>query len=181
MQTIRIKTIFIVLILFFIKINAFSFKNLFFLTDSAKTYYQKDLSLYRIFPKSTASYYELKDSLSSPSATLYFNKPANGRLDSVLNSITHQLKNIKFANGFRIQIYVGNDKNMADEAKVYIYKNYTELDPYIYFSSPIYKIKIGDFLKRSQAEQYLYKLKEAFPAAIILPDKVEIKKGMLVK
>ncbi|MBP6386499.1 MAG: SPOR domain-containing protein [Pseudarcicella sp.] len=148
--------------------------------DSGKTFYQKDLSKYRNLQKPTEAYYELQDSLSAQPSKIKLNND-NGRVDSLLDSITEQIKNIKFANGFRIQIYVGNEKTMADEAKVFIYKNYPEIDPYMYFNVPIYKIKVGDFLKRTQAEQYLYKLKEAFPAAIILPDKVEIKKGLLVK
>jgi hypothetical protein len=54
---------------------------------------------------------------------LYINK----RLDPILDTIASQNKNIKFANGFRIQIYVGNDRKSADDAKVYTYQTYPEI------------------------------------------------------
>lgn len=108
---------------------------------------------------------------------LYINK----RLDPILDTIASQNKNIKFANGFRIQIYVGNDRKSADDAKVYTYQTYPEIFPYLTFQQPVYKVKVGDFLNRMDAERYFSSIKETYPSALILPDKVEIKKGMFVK
>jgi uncharacterized protein Veg len=108
---------------------------------------------------------------------LYINK----RLDPILDTIASQNKNIKFANGFRIQIYVGNDRKSADDAKVYTYQTYPEIFPYLTFQQPVYKVKVGDFLNRMDAERYFASIKETYPSALILPDKVEIKKGMFVK
>ena len=75
---------------------------------------------------------------------MYINK----RLDPILDTIASQNKNIKFANGFRIQIYVGNDRKSADDAKVYTYQTYPEIFPYLTFQQPVYKVKVGDFLNR---------------------------------
>jgi hypothetical protein len=49
------------------------------------------------------------------------------------------------------------------------------------FQQPVYKVKVGDFLNRMDAERYFASIKETYPSALILPDKVEIKKGMFVK
>jgi len=38
-------------------------------------------------------------------------------------------------------------------------------------------VKIGDFLNRMDAERYFVTIKENFPSAMILPDRVEIKEG----
>ncbi len=104
----------------------------------------------------------------------------NKRLDTILDTIAVHNKSIKFTNGFRIQIYVGNDRKAADDAKIYTYQTYPEIFPYLSFQQPIYKVKIGDFLNRMDAERYFSDIKDLYPSAMILPDRVEIKKGMMV-
>lgn len=105
----------------------------------------------------------------------------NKKLDAILDTISLKNKSIRYANGFRIQIYVGNDRKAADDAKIYTYQTYPEIYPYISYQQPIYKVKIGDFLNRMDAERYFVTIKENFPSAMILPDRVEIKRGILVK
>jgi SPOR domain len=104
----------------------------------------------------------------------------NKRLDAILDTIAMHNKSIKFTNGFRIQIYVGNDRKAADDAKIYTYQKYPEIFPYLSYQQPIYKVKIGDFLNRMDAERYFTDIKDLYPSAMILPDRVEIKKGMMV-
>lgn len=104
----------------------------------------------------------------------------NKRLDTLLDTIAMRNKSIKFTNGFRIQIYVGNDRKAADDAKIFTYQKYPEIFPYLSFQQPIYKVKIGDFLNRMDAERYFSDIKDLFPSAMILPDRVEIKKGLMV-
>ena len=104
----------------------------------------------------------------------------NKRLDALLDTIALHNKSIKFTNGFRIQIYVGNDRKAADDAKIFTYQTYPEIFPYLSFQQPIYKVKIGDFLNRMDAEKYFSDIKDLYPSAMILPDRVEIKKGMMV-
>ena len=105
----------------------------------------------------------------------------NKRLDAILDTIAMRNKSVKFTNGFRIQIYVGNDRRSADDAKIYTYQKYPEIFPYLSYQQPIYKVKIGDFLSRMDAERYYSDIKDLYPSAMILPDRVEIKKGILVK
>jgi hypothetical protein len=147
--------------------------------------YDEDLSVYR--PK----YNKKKTDVASSTTKTTGNtstkstptdKPmhVNQKLDEASDAMANKNKNIKFANGFRIQIYVGNDKKSADDVKINIYQNFQELNPYISYNFPTYKIRVGDFLNRMDAERYLTQLKETYPGSIILPDKVEIKKGMLI-
>lgn len=105
----------------------------------------------------------------------------NKKLDAILDTIAIKNKSVRYANGFRIQIYVGNDRKAADDAKIYTYQTYPEIFPYLSYQQPIYKVKVGDFLNRMDAERYFVTIKEYFPSAMILPDRVEIKRGILVK
>jgi SPOR domain len=143
----------------------------------------EDLSQYRPKYKSSVESDVISTEKISPvhSSTLS-DTPlhVNKRLDAVLDTIAMRNKSIKFTNGFRIQIYVGNDRKAADDAKIYTYQKYPEIFPYLSYQQPIYKVKIGDFLSRMDAERYFMDIKDLYPSAMILPDRVEIKKGMMV-
>ena len=146
---------------------------------------QENLSLYR--PKfKLANELNIKSpeiKLFKSSNTTISDAPlhVNRRLDAILDTIAIRNKSMKFTNGFRIQIYVGNDRKSADDAKIYTYQKYPEIFPYLSYQQPIYKVKIGDFLNRMDAERYYSDVKDLYPSAMILPDRVEIKKGIMVK
>ena len=147
--------------------------------------YEEDLSIYR--PKFKLA--NESDTQASDSQPVQSSKPAisdsplhvNKKLDAILDTIAMRNKAVKFTNGFRIQIYVGNDRKAADDAKIYTYQKYPEIFPYLSYQQPIYKVKIGDFLNRMDAERYYSDIKDLYPSAMILPDRVEIKKGIMVK
>lgn len=146
--------------------------------------YEEDLSLYR--PKFKSANETETATESQPiqaSKTTFSDSPlhVNKKLDAILDTIAIRNKSVKFTNGFRIQIYVGNDRKSADDAKIYTYQKYPEIYPYLSYQQPIYKVKIGDFLNRMDAERYYSDIKDLYPSAMILPDRVEIKKGILVK
>ena len=46
----------------------------------------------------------------------------NRQLDAVVDTIALRNKSIRFAAGFRIQIYVGNTRKEADDARLYSYQ-----------------------------------------------------------
>ncbi len=154
-------------------------------TQKNEKAYEEDLSLYR--PKfKSANESATQSSESQPiqaSKTAFSDSPlhVNKKLDAILDTIAMRNKSVKFTNGFRIQIYVGNDRKSADDAKIYTYQKYPEIYPYLSYQQPIYKVKIGDFLNRMDAERYYLDIKDLYPSAMILPDRVEIKKGILVK
>jgi SPOR domain len=147
--------------------------------------YEEDLSIYRPKFKSANE----TDTQASDSQPVQASKPTisdaplhvNKKLDAILDTIAMRNKAVKFTNGFRIQIYVGNDRKSADDAKIYTYQKYPEIFPYLSYQQPIYKVKIGDFLNRMDAERYYSDIKDLYPSAMILPDRVEIKKGIMVK
>jgi hypothetical protein len=107
---------------------------------------------------------------------LYVNK----KLESVLDTLAKQNKAIRYINGFRIQIYVGNVRQEADGAKSYIYQAFPDLNPYVSYTQPTYRVKVGDFMYRSDAEQYLDLIREQYASAVILADRVDIKRSLMV-
>ena len=107
---------------------------------------------------------------------LYINK----KLEAVLDTLSKQNRSIRYISGYRIQIYVGNVRQEADDAKSYIYQAFPDLTPYVSYAQPTYRVKVGDFMYRSDAEQYLEQIKEQYYSAVILADRVEIKKSLML-
>lgn len=73
-------------------------------------------------------------------------------------------KKIK-ARGYRIQVYWGgstlNDKTKAQYAGTKISLAFPELQAYTTFESPNWRCRVGDFVTRNEAAEYLSKIKEA--------------------
>jgi len=66
----------------------------------------------------------------------------------------------------------------AIAAKTKVYTYFPELKAYMWHQSPYYKLKVGNFKERKDAEAYQKKLSVFFPKGVfIMPDKVEIKPG----
>ena len=79
------------------------------------------------------------------------------------------------APGYRIQVVSTNDRNKAFSAKSTIYQQFPELKAYLLYQSPFYKLKVGNFKEREDAEQYLSALKQHFPSGVyIVRDVIEV-------
>ncbi len=113
----------------------------------------------------------------APAEPLHVNK----RLDALLDTIAQQNRSIRYAPGYRIQVYVGNERQEADAVKLQIYQVFPELSPYLSYKQPTYRLKVGDFMRRFDAERYLSQLKQQFTAVILQPDKVDIRRSLLIK
>ncbi|WP_460977123.1 SPOR domain-containing protein [Spirosoma knui] len=105
----------------------------------------------------------------------------NRRLDLVLDTIATKNRSIRYAPGFRIQIYVGNQRQEADAAKLLIYQNYPELSPYLSYNQPTYKLKVGDFMRRIDAERYYASIRRLIASAQLQPDKVDVRRSLLIR
>jgi hypothetical protein len=105
----------------------------------------------------------------------------NRTLDLVLDTMATNNRKIRYASGFRIQVYVGNERQAADDAKLLIYQNFPELSPYLTYTQPTYRLKIGDFMRRIDSERYYAAIKQLLPNAQIQPDRVDIRRSLLIK
>lgn len=84
----------------------------------------------------------------------------------------------RIVKGFRLMIITTNKLDEAIDAKTKVYTYFPELKAYMWHQSPYYKLKVGNFKERKEAEVYQKKLSVFFPKGVfIMPDKVEIKLG----
>lgn len=105
----------------------------------------------------------------------------NRRLDLVLDTIATQNRSIRYAPGYRVQVYVGNQRQEADAAKLLIYQNFPELSPYLSYNQPTYKLKVGDFMRRMDAERYYTSIRRLISSAQLQPDKIDVRRSLLIK
>ena len=78
--------------------------------------------------------------------------------------------------GFRIQIVNSTDRVNALNAKTRVYQLYPELKAYLQYQSPYYRLKVGNFKTRPEAEEYLRNLSRDFPNNVfIVRDTIEGK------
>jgi hypothetical protein len=80
------------------------------------------------------------------------------------------------AKGFRLLVVNTTKREDAISAKTRVYTYFPELKPYLIYQSPYYKLKVGNFKERPDAEAYQQKLNVYFPKGVfIINDVVEVK------
>ena len=74
--------------------------------------------------------------------------------------------------GFRIQIYSGSERTDAYQEQSRFKTLYPEVFAYVSYILPNYKVRVGDFRTRMEAEKFMNKIKQNFATVFIFPDQV---------
>lgn len=77
--------------------------------------------------------------------------------------------------GYRIQINHSKDKNLIFTEKGKFYKEFSEMDVYVVYEQPYYKLRIGDYDNRLDATRALMEIVEVYQRAFIISDNILIK------
>lgn len=79
----------------------------------------------------------------------------------------------KTMNGYRVQIFmeIGNDAiSHAEAMKSSFTKAFPELPVYLTYEQPYYRLRVGDFRNRVEAEKYMRLIKPKFNLAFVTAD-----------
>ena len=102
------------------------------------------------------------------------------RLDSLITlQQTYLSKNEKIE-GWRVQIFFegGNDSHQkALSKKSSFVANHQGIPVYLIFNAPYYKVRVGDFRKRNDAELFLESIKGSYPNAFIVKEEINFPKN----
>lgn len=80
--------------------------------------------------------------------------------------------------GFRLMIISTNSRDEAIAAKTKIYTYFPELKAYLWYQSPYFRVKAGNFKDRKDAESYQKRINSYFPKGVfIMKDVIEVKPG----
>lgn len=138
--------------------------------------YYEDLSAYR--PDYSAALDTMESSTTSNIEEKTINVDPRYHVTSNVNMLLDSIKilkrDINYVDGFTIQVYTGISKEQANEAKAKVYTTLPDSRPEIIYNQPSFKVKVGKFYTRREAQQTFAQLKRVFPAAIILPERIPI-------
>lgn len=104
---------------------------------------------------------------------------ADARIDSLVNLHIEHNKRYPVFQGYRIQILKasGNDAlTLTEEAKTKFMKKYTDTPVYLTFDEPYYRVRVGDFRTRLEAEKFLKKISRKYPGAWVIQDYINFPK-----
>ena len=100
---------------------------------------------------------------------------ADPRINTVLkNQHTVQVGYIYSGKGYRVHIYCGNDRLKANEIKIDFIRRYPTTHTYLTYIQPQFRVKVGDFKTRAEAEKLYDETNSLYGASIIVPDIVVI-------
>lgn len=76
--------------------------------------------------------------------------------------------------GYRVQIYFGADRSKAQDIRVDFMRNFSDVPAYMVYHQPNFKIRVGDFKTRLEAQGFLKKLENLYTTAFIVTDEVKL-------
>lgn len=74
--------------------------------------------------------------------------------------------------GYRIQIAITDKRFDAKEAKEKFTNMFPKCPAYLLFDSPHFKVRVGDFKSKIEAQALLFKLIEEYPTLFLVEDKI---------
>ncbi len=78
-------------------------------------------------------------------------------------------------NGYRIQLASNNSRQELLNMKAKFMQQYPESNAYIEFSAPQFKLRVGDFKTRDEADNFLNEVRINFSYAFVVPDKIIVE------
>lgn len=79
--------------------------------------------------------------------------------------------------GYRLQLFFTsgvNGKKLAQEVEADFIKKYPEINAYLLWDSPNYKVRVGDFRTRLDALKFQDEIKVDFPSAYLVQDDIKL-------
>lgn len=131
--------------------------------------YTEDLSKYR--PK-VAPDTARQVTVPTPPPVVPPQLTVNTKVDAVLDSIDKINQLRKFIDGYTIQIYSGQNREEANLAKKRMAEEAVDLRADLQFQAPKFRVKVGSYFTRLEAQRDLVRLKRMFPNAILVPEKI---------
>ena len=88
-------------------------------------------------------------------------------------SITTENETIE---GYRIQIHFGGEREKAKMVKTKFLQQFPEVPAYEVYQQPNFKVRVGDFRTRLEAQKFMNEISSAFPSAFIVADDIHLPK-----
>lgn len=101
----------------------------------------------------------------------------NEQVAVLMDTVASVNKNIKYAQGYRILAYNGSQRQNVMDLRKSIISRVPEVKDYLTYQQPNFRLKIGDFFSRVEAQQVLNKISDLVPNAQIVQEQINIDKS----
>ena len=139
-------------------------------TSSNKNTYSEDLDVYR--PEPFVAIEQPGDTVIKQTFTNSY-KDQTPTLNTVLDTAAiYARSTIKYIDGFTIQVYGGDNRTAAKDYRLDIIRNFPDTEPRMVFEQPNYKVRVGRYYTRLEAQHLFTQVKRVFPKAILIPARI---------
>lgn len=76
--------------------------------------------------------------------------------------------------GYRVMIYFDQDKTKSEQQKAHFMSVYDEHKAYVDYVAPNYRVRVGNFRTKLEAEKLKQEILAMFPTAIVVADKIQL-------
>lgn len=112
---------------------------------------------------------EISEESQDSGSVIFFQEPG---LEDIVGIHIDSNKRNRGIDGFRIQLYLGSNKNAKKEAtqiKGKLLSLFPEEKPYIMYEAPFWRVQVGDFRSKNEALALYRMLKKEFPSCYTVP------------
>ena len=91
-----------------------------------------------------------------------------------INKRTSMITSSGLYKGFRIQVLSTTSRDQANQVKSDLLNRFTEEKTYLQYHSPYFKVRIGNFINKDDAEKFRLKLNKLYPQGVyVVEDLIE--------
>ena len=96
-------------------------------------------------------------------------------LNTILDSIDVLNSNVRYIDGYTVQVYYGSNSSEASLVKGKVKRLLPQSSPQLRYDEPNFRVKVGKFYSRLEAQETYTQLKSSFSSALIIPERIYIK------
>lgn len=123
--------------------------------------------------KTTAQPEIYKNLTSSKSGWGKVNLVQESRIEGIVSKHIEINQKAKGFPGYRVQIYFGSGsdaKSIANKIRSELNNQFPDMDSYLLYEAPYFKVRVGDFRNRNEAYKAFKLLQESYPSAFVVED-----------
>ena len=99
----------------------------------------------------------------------------NDKVAALLDTLALHNKSVRYARGYRILAYSGTERRAWLDMREAIVRRLPDERDYPQYTQPNYRLKIGDYFTRVEAQQMLLRIRDLSPNAMIVADQINVK------
>ena len=139
--------------------------------------FREDLSNFRPVPPSTEADQPETRAPRAPDLSAAPSQHQTAEIDGLMQRLAEENRQVRYAEGYRIQVFVGTERSEAMALKDKLFQQYPDLSVYLTYSMPTFRIRMGDFTDRLEAQKHYVKLKKQYPSALLVEEQVNLQRN----